>query len=154
MDLETFFTIVYVLVDDWYKETIAELKPKVGAPARMSDSEILTLALVGQWRMGVAWQSERGLVRYIQQHGREMFPHMLQVSAFNQRVRHLFGVLVRLQQTVASWLGHEQALYECVDSLPLPAGTTQSSISTNLRKPIWAAASFPGTCSTPGIKRR
>jgi hypothetical protein len=43
MDLETFFTTVYVRVDDWYKEEIAALKSKVGAPAQMSD---MTLALV------------------------------------------------------------------------------------------------------------
>jgi hypothetical protein len=124
MDLETFFTIVYVFVDDWYKEEIAHLKPLVGAPAQMSDSEILTLALVGQWRVGVPWHSERGLVRYIQTHGRGMFPRMLGVSAYNQRVRHLFGVLVSLQAAVAEWLGQAEAIYECVDSLPLPAGTT------------------------------
>jgi hypothetical protein len=122
MDLETFFTTVYVLVDDWYKEQIADLKPKVGAPAQMSDSEVLTLAVVGQWRVSVPWQSERGLVRYIQAHGRGMFPRMLKVSAFNQRVRYLSGVLVGLQQAIASWLGYQGELYECVDSLPLPAG--------------------------------
>jgi hypothetical protein len=124
MDLETFMTTVYVLVDDWYKEQIADLKPKVGAPAHLSDSEVLTLALVGQWRVGVPWHSERGLVRYIHAHGLGMFPKMLGYSAFNQRVRYLFGVLVRLQQQVADWLGQVQALYECVDSLPLPAGSS------------------------------
>ena len=46
MDLEAFFTTVYVRVDDWYKEEIAALRSKVGAPAQMSDSEVLTLALV------------------------------------------------------------------------------------------------------------
>lgn len=124
MDLETFFTTVYVLVDDWYREHLAKVKPRVGAPPQLSDSEVLTLAVVGQWRVGVPWQSERGLVRYIQAHGRGMFPRMVGISAFNQRVRRLFGVLVRLQQVVAGWLGHEQDAYECVDSLPLPAGTT------------------------------
>lgn len=123
MDLETFFTTVYVVVDDWYKQEIAHLKPTLGAPARMSDSEVLTVAVVGQWRVGVPWQSERGLVRYIHSHGREMFPTMLQASAFNQRVRHLYGVLVSLQQAVANWLGQGQALYECVDSFPLVAGS-------------------------------
>jgi len=123
MDLETFFTTVYVLVDDWYKDEMANRKAGVGAPPRMSDSEVLTLALVGQWRVGVPWQSERGLVRYIHAHGRSMFPTMLQYSAFNQRVRYLFGMLVSLQQAVATWLGQAQELYECVDSLPLPAGS-------------------------------
>jgi hypothetical protein len=121
MDLETFFTTVYVLVDDWYKEQIADMKPKVGAPAQMSDSEVLTVALVGQWRVGVPWQSERGLVRYMQAHGRGMFPTMLGKSAFNQRVRDLWGAFILLQQIVSELLDSARAVYECVDSLPLVA---------------------------------
>lgn len=121
MDLETFFTTVYVLVDDWYKENIAGLKPKGGAPARMSDSEVLTVALVGQWRVGVPWQSERGLVRYMQAHGHAMFPTMLGKSGFNRRVRHLWGAFIVLQQVVGQLLDTNLAVYECVDSLPLVA---------------------------------
>ena len=121
MDLETFFTTVYVLVDDWYKQQIAELKSTVGAPARMSDSEVLTVALVGQWRVGVPWQSERGLVRYLQAHGRGMFPTMIGKSSFNQRVRDLWGAFIVLQQVVRALLESVVAVYECVDSLPLVA---------------------------------
>ena len=121
MDLETFITTVYVLVDDWYKCELADMKPKVGAPAQMSDSEVLTLAIVGQWRVGVPWQSERGLVRYIHANGRGMFPHMLGKSGFNQRVRHLWGAFILLQQAMGTLLDGEAAVYECVDSLPLVA---------------------------------
>jgi hypothetical protein len=110
MDLETCFTTVYVLVDDWYNEKIVGLKPKVGAPARMSDSEVLTVALAGQWRVGLPWQSERGLVRYLQTHGREMFPTMLGKSGFNQRVRHLWGAFIILQQVVSELLENAEAL--------------------------------------------
>ena len=41
---------------------------------------------------------------------------MLEYNASNQRVRHLFGVLVSLQLAVASWLNHEQDLYKCFDT--------------------------------------
>ncbi len=66
MDLDTFLTTLYVLVDDWYKARIAPfMQRRKGAQQQMSDSEVLTVALAGQWRVGVPWQSERGVVRYM-----------------------------------------------------------------------------------------
>ena len=90
MELETYLTIVYVLVDDWYKQRLGqEVHKHAGGAIRLSDSEVMTLALVGQWRVGVPWQSERGLVRWAQTQGRGLFPQMVGKSAFNRRVRGL-----------------------------------------------------------------
>lgn len=124
MDLETFFTLLYVIVDDWHQAQPATLPAKGGRPARLSDSEVLTLAVASQWRGGVAWQSERSFVRYMQREGKGMFPHMLQRSAFNRRVRYLYGLLVELQQALSERLDSLTALFECVDSLELPAFST------------------------------
>lgn len=122
MDLDTFLTTLYVRVDDWYKAEIADQIGRRKGPApRMSDSEVLTVALAGQWRGHVPWGSERGVVRYMQQHGRGWFPDMLGPSRFNQRVRDLWAVFIRLQQAVADWLGTAADLYEIVDCVPLPA---------------------------------
>jgi hypothetical protein len=121
MDVETFFTVLYVMVDDWYQSQVARLPPKGGRPARLSDSEVLTLAIAAHWRGGVAWGSERGFVRYMQQHGTALFPNMLQRSAFNRRVRYLFGLLVELQHALSAELDTIDALYEAVDSLEMPA---------------------------------
>jgi hypothetical protein len=123
MDLGTFITTVYVEIDDWYKEQVREMKPRRGRPPIMSDSEVLTLAVVGQWRVGVPWQSERGLIRFAHQHLKSMFPTLLERSAFNYRVRQLYGVLVRLQQYLAQKLRRRTDLYECVDCIDLPAYT-------------------------------
>src|SRR5690606_1695958 len=88
MDLDTFLTTLYVLVDDWYKARIEPLMPRrKGGQQQMSDSEGMTVALAGQWRVGVPWQSERGVVRYMHPYGRGWFPTMLERSAFNERVR-------------------------------------------------------------------
>ena len=49
MDLDTFFTTLYVLVDDWYKGQMAgKMKRRKGGKQRMSDSEVLTVALAAQ----------------------------------------------------------------------------------------------------------
>lgn len=122
MDLDTFLTTLYVLVDDWYKqEGASKMARRKAGVLKMSDSEVLTVALANQWRGSVPWKSERGIVRYLQAHGRQWFPKMLQKSAFNERVRNLWGALVELQQASARWLAGGEDVYECVDTLPLPA---------------------------------
>ena len=78
----------------------------------MSDSEVLAVAIVGQWRVGVPWYSERSLVRYMHKHGLGMFPTMLQRSAFNRRVRYLLGALVELQQIIATALETPEDVYD------------------------------------------
>src|SRR5215475_11687747 len=122
MDLETFLTTLYVYVDDWYKQYIAEeINKHDGAIAELSDSEVLTLAIAGQWRVGVPWRSERGLVRWAQTHGRPMFPKMIGRSAFNERVRWLWGAFIRLQQIIEQSFEQPTRCYECIDCTPLPA---------------------------------
>jgi hypothetical protein len=121
MDLDTFLTQLYVQVDDWYKSEMAEQvkRPKAGTQ-KLTDSEVLTIALVGQWQVGVPWRSERGLVRYLQAHGRGWFPKMLERSAFNQRVRQLCMVLAALQRWIVTQIEEQNAAYEVEDGVPLP----------------------------------
>ena len=122
MDLDTFFTQLYVLIDDWYKgRPDYHWHGERGADSRLSDSEVVTLALAGQWRVGVPWQSERGLVRWIQQQGRRLFPSMLGRSAFNARVRQLWGVYIKVQQDFGALLSSRDDIYLEVDCMPLPA---------------------------------
>lgn len=123
MDLDTFLLSIYVFVDEWYREHIRPDKPKRGTPARFSDAEALTVSVVSEWRAGVPWQSERGCLRHLHAHYAAWFPHLPQISAFNDRKRYLFGVLVRLQQALAERLSPEGVVYEVVDSLPLPAAS-------------------------------
>ena len=122
MDLDTFLTQLYVLIDDWYKLTFpGGIKRHAGGPMSMSDSEVLTVAIAGQWRAGVPWRSERGVVRYLLKHGRGWFPTMLHTSAFNERVRQLWAVLVQVQQALAAGLWRAQDVYEVADCVPLPS---------------------------------
>ncbi len=60
MDLETFFTEWYGIVDDCYTAQLAgQVHKHAGAMEQLSDREVLTIAIAGQWRVGVPWQSER-----------------------------------------------------------------------------------------------
>lgn len=124
LDLDTLIIMIYVLVEEWYREEIEPYKPKRGRPRLFTDPEMLTIAILSEWRSGVMWQSERGCLRYFHHYYQEWFPHLIQRSTFNLRKRRLMGVFIRLQQYLTQILCVANVNYEVVDSLPIPAGTT------------------------------
>jgi hypothetical protein len=117
VEFDTFLVGLYTHVDDLYRAHFAHHKPtRPGATAVMSDSEVLTLALLGQ-ALGL---SERAVVRRAQHQWRAYFPRLLSQSAFNRRARDLAGVLVRLVPLVAAELGAATAAYQVLDGVPVP----------------------------------
>lgn len=120
LDLETFLTTLYVRVDDLYQQVIAPKMPVCGGPTpALSDSEVLCLGLAAQWRSGVPWKSERGFLRYMRKHELSMFPGLTSQSAFNRRLRRLWGGFILLQQAVAQQLLTADE-YEVMDAVPVP----------------------------------
>lgn len=124
LDLDTFIIMIYVFVEEWYQEKIAPVKEKRGRPSLFSDSEMLTVSILSEWREGVSWQSERACVRYMEKYYHDWFPNMPRRIAFNLRKRRMMGVFIRLQQDLSKMLSEEEVSYESVDSLPIPAGST------------------------------
>jgi len=119
LDLETFLVALYVIVDDLYQSHIQPCMPACGGPpAQMSDSEVLCLGLAVQWRSGVPWKSERGIMRYVRKHLRHLFPTVLTQSAFNRRLRRLWGAFILIQDAVAERLA--QGAYDVMDGFPIP----------------------------------
>lgn len=120
LDLETFLTTLYVITDDLYKDFVRPKMPNSGGPVpHLSDSEVLCLGLAAQWRSGVAWKTERGFVRYAHKHLRRYFPGMTSQSAFNRRLRRLWGAYILIQQAVADLLWSPQDC-EIMDCAPIP----------------------------------
>ena len=120
LDLETFLIALYVMVDDFYQSHIRPQMPASGGPlAHISDSEVLCLRSAAQWRSGVPWKSQHGVLRYVRKHLRHLFPPLLSHSAFNRRLRRLWGACILLQDAVAETLatGHEFAV---MDGFPIP----------------------------------
>lgn len=116
-DRDTFLTTVYTEVDTIYQREIAPTLPVRPGPApRMSDSEVLTVLLVGQWR----GTSERALVRWAADQLTAYFPGLLSQSAFNRRVRQLGPFVTRLMLALADILEAAASPYEIVDTTPVP----------------------------------
>jgi hypothetical protein len=119
LDLETFLTTLYVMVDDLYQQHVQPRMPaRQGPVPELSDSEVLCLGPAAQWRSGVPWKSERHFVRYAFAHLRPLFPGMTSQSAFNRRLRRLWEAFILLQQAVAQQLGSPQDC-EIMDCVPV-----------------------------------
>ena len=119
LDLETFLVALYVIVDDFYQSHIQPRLPACGGPpAQMSDSEVLCLGLAAQWRSGVPWKSERGIMRYGRTQLSPGCPPGLTPRAFTRRLRRLWGAFILRQDAVADQLA--QGDDDVMDGVPMP----------------------------------
>ncbi len=121
LDVDTFLTTLYVLVDECDKGMLPPEPTTPGPAPALSRSEALTLALFGQWG---TFPSERAFYRYAQRHLRTAFPTLPARSQYNRQLRRLAHPLIavgqwvaaRLRETLAAASGADDA-YEVVDSL-------------------------------------
>jgi hypothetical protein len=117
LDLDTFLTAVYTMVDDWYKVRIATQSPKRPGPAgALSTSEVLTLAVLSHWYV---FPSERAFWRWARVHLHAYFPALGSQSRFNRRVRQLGPMLEQLYRDMAQTLARPSA-YRVLDATPVP----------------------------------
>jgi hypothetical protein len=112
---DTFLVAVYTQIDTLLQTDLA-LPPRPGPPSRMSDSEILTLLVIGQ----AHGSSERGLLRWAADALAAYFPVLLSQSAFNRRVRRLGPVCHQVMLALAELLDAATSPYQVVDATAVP----------------------------------
>ena len=83
-DTDTFLLQLYYIVDTFCKTHLPYRRQKPGPPPSLCVSEVLTLALFGQW---AHFQSERDFYRWAQAHLRGAFPTLPAYSQFNRLQR-------------------------------------------------------------------
>jgi hypothetical protein len=116
VDSDTFLTTLYVIIDDFCKGYLAP-EPRGGAPASLTRSEVLTLALVGQWQR---FLSERGFYRYAQHCLRGAFPTLPNRSQFNRLLRQHHAAVVAFSLHLVQRLQAQQCAYEVLDATAVP----------------------------------
>jgi len=112
------FTIVYVLVDDWY-QTIGFklLEGKPGAKPTFTDSEVITLMLVQDF---IPFPSETQYLGFIRANFLDLFPKLVDQSQNNRRARSLNLLIEELRRywiTQKGWHNHKCYL---MDTKPVP----------------------------------
>ena len=114
-DFEDFCLWVFVIVDDIWKQ-IAPLFKRPGPLPLCSDSELITMAIVGECR---GWTKETEMLSHWQEH-RDLFPHIPSQSRFNRRRRNLMQAFNLIRQVILSYLDLTYDGQCVVDSLPVP----------------------------------
>lgn len=104
-----------VVVDEIWQR-IAPRSRRPGPAPDCSDSELLTLALVGECR---GWDVETELLSHWREH-RELFPILPSQSRFNRRRRNLAGGFNLVRRAILGLLDAAADHQGVIDSLPVP----------------------------------
>ena len=117
MDHETFLTTLYVMIDDFCQSQGFDEKHRPGPVASLSCSEVVTLAVFGQWGQ---FPSERAFYRYAVSHLRPAFPTLPDREQFNRLQRQHRAVIVAFSLYLVDQMQAQRCLYEALDSSGIP----------------------------------
>ena len=115
------FVVVYCLVDDWMKERFGQAnaprKRRGPRPDEFSDSEVLTVVLVGEL---CHCQRERAWLRQVRASYGHLFPRLPQDSRFSRRAERARELLRELRKSILFWADVDCEPLRILDSFPLP----------------------------------
>ena len=117
MDQDTFLTTLYVMIDDFCQSHGFAEKHRPGPAASLSCSEVVTLAVFGQW---ARFPSERAFYRYTVGHLRAAFPTLPEREQFNRLQRGYRDVIVAFSLFLVEPMHAQHCLYEALDSSGIP----------------------------------
>jgi hypothetical protein len=114
-NFEDFCRWMYVMVDDMWQQ-IAPLFKRPGPEPACSDSELLTMALVGECRK---WDEETMMLSQWSEHT-ALLPTIPRQSRFNRRRRALMNAFNIIRQSVLAGLDLRADGQATIDSVPVP----------------------------------
>jgi len=125
-DLDTLATALYVTIDDalinhpeWAPE-----RPKIGITPKLSDAELLTLAVL-QALLG--YTSEARFIRYAHTHLRGLFPYLPDRSGYNKRLRNAVATMRHIIAMLARACPSYHDDIWLVDSTPIECGRSRQT---------------------------
>jgi DDE family transposase len=116
VDLSTFIISVFCLVDDQLKGRRIRQR---GPSPKLSDSEVLTIEIVGEF---LGLDTDKGIYGYFRRHYAQWFPALLEIhrTTFARQAANLWKIKEHLWQELLTLAPHDPTFAIC-DSMPLPA---------------------------------
>jgi hypothetical protein len=125
-NLDTLATALYVRTDDWLKESpqLAPWRPAIGITPRLSDAELVTLAVM-QALLG--FTSEARWLRHARAHLRHLFPYLPQQPGYNKRLRSAASLIRHAIRALATGTTAWTDDVWVVDSTPVECGRSRET---------------------------
>jgi hypothetical protein len=125
-DLDTLATALYVTIDDLLKQAphLAPWRPPVGIPPKLSDAELVTLAVM-QALLG--FTSEARWLRHAGRHLRHLFPYLPGQSGYNKRLRRTAELIRHAIRAIACDTAVWTDDVWVVDSTPVECGRSRQT---------------------------
>lgn len=115
LDVDTFLTALYVIVDDFCQSHRPKKRP--GPKASLSESEVLTLAIFARF---CRFTSESDFYRYAKSSLRGAFPTLPDRSQFNRCVRSHADLIEEVALHLARMMEAQRCPYEALDTSAMP----------------------------------
>ena len=116
VDMDTFLTTLYVMVDD-FCHSHSPTPKKPGPQASLCASEVITLAIFARWGR---FCSERDFYRYARTCLCDAFPTLPDRSQFNRLVRSHTDLIEAFVVHLVTILDAQRPPYEALDSSAMP----------------------------------
>jgi IS5 family transposase len=118
-DLKDLATIIFVIIDDLYEESVPDAIKyrRHKKRAILTDSEIITIVVMGEI---LSIHSENAWVSYVRKNMKDLFPRMCERSRFNRLHRNLSSVISHIRIKLGTKLDFTEDNLRISDSFPLP----------------------------------
>ncbi|MFD0337119.1 transposase [Streptomyces sp. NPDC127117] len=125
-DVDTLATALYATTDDMLKEhpDLAPWRPPVGITPRLSDAELVTLAMT---QAIIGYTSETKWLRHAGAHLRHLFPYLPQQPGYNKRLRKAAGLMRSVNRILATTSVWSDDVW-VVDSTPVECGRSRETV--------------------------
>jgi hypothetical protein len=148
--LDSLAIALYVKTDDLLKDSPqwAPWRPAVGIAPRLSDAELVTLAMM---QVMLGFTSEARWLRHARAHLRHLFPCLPQQPGYNKRLRKAADLIRRLTRTLA----RDTTLWTddvwVVDSTPVECGRSRETVKRSDLAGWAQYGTAPATRATSGV---
>lgn len=122
----TLATALYVRTNDLLRAApqLAPWRPKIGIAPRLSDAELVTLAVM---QVLLGFTSEARWLRHARAHLRHLFPYLPQQSGWNKRLRRSADLVRRVMRELATDTAPWHDDVWVVDSTPTECGRSRET---------------------------
>ena len=118
-NLTDLFTNIFVIIDDIYNEIIpiGIRNRRNIKDSKLSDSEIITISIVGEL---LTIDSEKSFFSLLKREYKELFPRLGDRTRFNRTKRNLYLVISKIRGYISEFMQLYSNNIRVIDIMPIP----------------------------------